>query len=159
MSRHSLEERKRMHEELLHAQDAARAGDAGAMLTRAATDTARILQDAPGLLHAGAHRGMEVRAADGTPFQFRYRQLPRAINAHIDADGQWDADRMFHWMIGMEILTPPGVALTKLCHGCGPLKFGVLHCGRCGDAHYCSAACQRADWPRHRAECVQAVDK
>ena len=29
-------------------------------------------------------------------------------------------------------------------------------CGGCGDARYCDEACQAADWPAHKGECLQA---
>ena len=31
-----------------------------------------------------------------------------------------------------------------------------MTCGRCRRAHYCSTACQKADWPRHKPECRAA---
>eukprot|EP00753_Platysulcus_tardus_P012885 PLAT3566.1.p1 GENE.PLAT3566.1~~PLAT3566.1.p1 ORF type:complete len:553 (+),score=203.33 PLAT3566.1:140-1798(+) len=38
------------------------------------------------------------------------------------------------------------------CKRCG--KHGKLNtCRACGSARYCSRACQKADWPSHRAEC------
>ena len=38
------------------------------------------------------------------------------------------------------------------CDGCGGGGGAGLRCV-CGDARYCSPACQRADWPRHRPAC------
>jgi hypothetical protein len=37
--------------------------------------------------------------------------------------------------------------------GGAPLK----HCARCAASYYCSHACQRADWPEHKAFCKQVV--
>ena len=33
-------------------------------------------------------------------------------------------------------------------------NLGTKSCAVCGDAKYCSAACQKEDWKSHRAECV-----
>jgi hypothetical protein len=30
----------------------------------------------------------------------------------------------------------------------------LKRCSRCGGAYYCSAACQRADWPAHKSSCA-----
>jgi len=43
------------------------------------------------------------------------------------------------------------------CRACRALpSYGTepLRCGRCRDAAYCGAACQRADWPAHKRVCV-----
>ncbi len=53
----------------------------------------------------------------------------------------------------------------RMCRVCGKLgtKTGegdtlkILVCGRCCLAHYCSVACQLADWLRHKAAC-HAID-
>ncbi|KAG5188616.1 hypothetical protein JKP88DRAFT_275825 [Tribonema minus] len=46
--------------------------------------------------------------------------------------------------------TGPGTA----CDGCGSAdRIRLKACGRCGDAKYCGAECQRDDWPRHKTEC------
>lgn len=39
------------------------------------------------------------------------------------------------------------------CNEC--LSMAQNKCGRCFKVYYCSAACQRADWPKHKAECVK----
>ncbi len=44
------------------------------------------------------------------------------------------------------------------CAACGARKeAGMLRCSRCAKrgvaVHYCSAACQKAHWPAHKAEC------
>jgi hypothetical protein len=39
--------------------------------------------------------------------------------------------------------------VCPLCHAINDLKA----CGRCRRVYYCDAACQRAHWPRHKAEC------
>ncbi|TYZ69300.1 hypothetical protein PybrP1_011637 [[Pythium] brassicae (nom. inval.)] len=45
------------------------------------------------------------------------------------------------------------------CHRCFATTSAPLsRCGRCRLAHYCSRACQQADWtPHHRAECSRLV--
>ena len=42
------------------------------------------------------------------------------------------------------------------CRTCGQTQADSLTCGRCRRAHYCSVACQKADWPRHKPECRPA---
>jgi len=44
----------------------------------------------------------------------------------------------------------PGCATDKT----KPVK--LLDCGRCKQAHYCSAACQKAHWPTHKPSCKKA---
>ncbi len=33
---------------------------------------------------------------------------------------------------------------------------GILNCSKCKNSFYCSAACQKSDWPRHKLICVKA---
>eukprot|EP00727_Mastigamoeba_balamuthi_P010871 m51a1_g6406 putative ras guanine nucleotide exchange factor (1270) ;mRNA; r:240816-248433 len=47
--------------------------------------------------------------------------------------------------------SPPGPAPEALSPGHSRLK--LKKCGRCLACYYCSEACQRADWPRHKTEC------
>jgi hypothetical protein len=42
------------------------------------------------------------------------------------------------------------------CTGCGTLQEKKMkRCSRCDRAPYCSPECQRADWARHKRECVR----
>lgn len=43
-------------------------------------------------------------------------------------------------------------SMTTQCEGCGACDSPFL-CGRCRAARFCSAACQRAAWPKHRGRC------
>ena len=45
---------------------------------------------------------------------------------------------------------------TGVCFNCSctPERSKLLTCGRCGDANYCSRACQKADWPKHKESCA-----
>ena len=46
---------------------------------------------------------------------------------------------------------------TQPCRTCG--QTGKWEkCGRCQNEWYCSAACQKADWRRHKTECRAAAD-
>ena len=49
---------------------------------------------------------------------------------------------------------------ARRCEGCGGQHCDVAAprlrvCGRCRNASYCSVACQRTHWERHRPECSQ----
>ena len=48
-------------------------------------------------------------------------------------------------------------APTKACIICG--EKASLRCSRCRRGPFCSAPCQRRDWPAHRALCVQESRK
>jgi len=39
------------------------------------------------------------------------------------------------------------------CVGCGERR-ATSTCSQCAVARYCTAACQRAHWPAHKAECI-----
>ena len=45
----------------------------------------------------------------------------------------------------------------KSCKKCG--KAGTLKCGACRTARYCGAACQKADWKKHKKECKEDEEK
>lgn len=46
---------------------------------------------------------------------------------------------------------------SQLCASCGSKGFKPLRsCAGCGTVHYCSEACQKADWPTHKAACKEA---
>ena len=169
-----------MMEEMARIKDEyKRRGDDDRWLHQAVEDVSRVLRDAPPSLMENVRlapndsrprQGAEVAfpfSFDGDaqpPKQdcqlfFRFRRFPRIVNEHIDATGrQWNARRMYHFMVGVQVLIDSGAGTEttplRLCEGCAPLKFGVLRCGRCRDAYYCSAECQRADWRWHREACV-----
>ena len=48
-------------------------------------------------------------------------------------------------------------APTKACIICG--EKASLRCSRCRRGPFCSAPCQRRDWPAHRKLCVQESRK
>ncbi|XP_032818954.1 N-lysine methyltransferase SMYD2 isoform X1 [Petromyzon marinus] len=41
----------------------------------------------------------------------------------------------------------------RFCDHCFARKDKLSHCGKCKQAYYCNAQCQRADWPSHRLDC------
>ena len=50
--------------------------------------------------------------------------------------------------------SPAGVLVCCTCFALPPTGTELQRCSGCKEAHYCGAACQRADWgPRHKDEC------
>lgn len=50
-----------------------------------------------------------------------------------------------------------GVTPLRACAHCGTTEQrekGMGKCARCGVVYYCGEACQRANWRRHRTECL-----
>ncbi|XP_064651817.1 uncharacterized protein LOC135502734 isoform X2 [Lineus longissimus] len=43
------------------------------------------------------------------------------------------------------------------CETCGIEEEKMKRCGKCRAVHYCSAECQKLDWPRHKASCKKSV--
>ena len=43
------------------------------------------------------------------------------------------------------------------CAHCGKQGAGFIRCSRCKQACYCGAACQNADWKRHKNTCAPPV--
>ena len=48
-------------------------------------------------------------------------------------------------------------ASAECCAHCGKQGAGFKRCSRCKQACYCGAACQNADWKRHKTTCVPPV--
>ena len=48
------------------------------------------------------------------------------------------------------------ITRTGICFNCSctPERSKMLTCGRCGEANYCSRACQKSDWPKHKESCA-----
>lgn len=41
----------------------------------------------------------------------------------------------------------------KSCVSCGKIQKTIKRCGKCKNAFYCNAQCQRKDWPKHKGQC------
>jgi len=55
----------------------------------------------------------------------------------------------------MPVANPLGTGAMGVCANDGCLKPGIYACSKCGVKAYCSQACQKAHWPKHKAECKQ----
>lgn len=42
---------------------------------------------------------------------------------------------------------------TKRCASGSCFKDGTMHCGKCKVTFYCSKACQKDDWIKHKKHC------
>ena len=50
--------------------------------------------------------------------------------------------------------SPSGALVCRTCFALPHTGAELQRCSGCKEAHYCGAACQRADWgPRHKDEC------
>ena len=55
-------------------------------------------------------------------------------------------------------MQPPAMAdSVESCTQCGKQSAGFKRCSRCKHACYCGAACQNADWKRHKTKCAPPV--
>jgi len=52
---------------------------------------------------------------------------------------------------------PAMAASAEICAHCGKQGAGFKRCSRCKQACYCGAACQNADWKRHKKTCAPPV--
>lgn len=64
----------------------------------------------------------------------------------VDADAASDVARRF-----ADLAAVADAATARGCAGCG--LPATTRCGRCRAARYCSAACQRRHYPKHRPRC------
>ncbi|KAI0600235.1 hypothetical protein F4775DRAFT_599361 [Biscogniauxia sp. FL1348] len=53
---------------------------------------------------------------------------------------------------------PTADMCSTSCFSCADNEAGLLRCARCKMARYCSAACQRMDWPVHKRVCVPRAE-
>ena len=55
------------------------------------------------------------------------------------------------------------VARGVACTGCGKtndeLQGALKHCGRCYSAYFCSKKCQKANWERHKPDCLKTREE
>ena len=51
---------------------------------------------------------------------------------------------------------PDPAAARDACDACGKTVAELKRCSRCRAAAYCSTACQRTAWPRHKDHCRRA---
>ena len=56
--------------------------------------------------------------------------------------------------------SPTKKVRSRTCHVCSSVsEETMMACSRCGSVRYCSLACQRTDWPDHKAACREKAKK
>ena len=56
--------------------------------------------------------------------------------------------------------SPTKKVRSRTCHVCSSIsEETMMACARCGGVRYCSLACQRTDWPDHKAACREKAKK
>ena len=94
---------------------------------------------------------------------FLHRTQPAVYHARIEDLRYADIRRRISYMkkripcscVDAEYKEVKSLPKTGLCSGCGGNYelSSLKSCGSCRKAHYCSKACQKADWKRHKEEC------
>ncbi|KFV47240.1 Tudor domain-containing protein 1, partial [Tyto alba] len=64
---------------------------------------------------------------------------------------QYSSDNVFSIGYDKSLFSSKSPPQTKTCHHCG--LFGSLRCSQCKQIYYCSADCQKKDWPAHSVVC------
>lgn len=88
----------------------------------------------------------------GIPFLVVFRNGD--VLTYIDASKPACTTRSFCEVVDGNAKYVAGTRVRVCWHCLDFAKKNLLRCSRCGTAHYCDAACQRADWPRHKRTCA-----
>lgn len=60
-------------------------------------------------------------------------------------------------VVGLNLLDPSFFAgietVEDECNACGKYDENLLRCGRCHQARYCNAECQKKAWKKHKQVC------
>lgn len=86
-----------------------------------------------------------------TPAWRAYTDLSAEIQAKVDATaaanpGTGDSLPA----TGSQAARPTAQQDIRTCACCGKTSLQLMKCGRCLSASYCSRACQKRDWPKHK---------
>jgi len=105
------------------------------------------------ILPRGAADREHLRGIGAVETTHNYRRLVCAIEHNVDVHAMRREGRMSP-MCQFTLAVAACVHLSYRCWACERLVSGRTKCSVCRCALYCNKACQVADWPRHRSQCV-----
>ncbi|KAG5634676.1 hypothetical protein H0H81_001126 [Sphagnurus paluster] len=92
---------------------------------------------------------------DVAPYTTRIALSPLFAMAYLESIGSSARDKSF----GLDVDTDdvPSGDVCRVCGGRGKPK--IMSCSVCYKVKYCSRACQKGDWKRHKVECRKGLAK
>lgn len=79
---------------------------------------------------------------------------PRVLLARFPFEATNPSTQLFKYFLDLAFMKHDTTKDIKECHVCQ--KPAAKKCSRCKSVNYCSVACQKADWQKHKSECITA---